>query len=62
MLYDSPVGVVYLARPVDCARHTLRIADLMVADNALSAAEAALRGFQPKLIGWSRRNSMQLHD
>lgn len=51
-----PIGLAYLAASVDEERHTLRVLDLMFADDAISEVAAAVSEFQPDLIGLSIRN------
>jgi hypothetical protein len=49
------VGVVVFGRHGDCARYALRRAALMDMHEARIAADAALGGVQPELIGvWQR--------
>lgn len=51
-----PIGLAYLAASVDEERHTLKVLDLMFADDAVSDVEDAVNDFQPDLIGLSIRN------
>lgn len=51
-----PIGLAYLAAAIDESRHQLRTLDLMFADNAEAEVAAAVRDFQPDLIGLSIRN------
>ena len=51
-----PIGLAYLAASVDEARHTLRVLDLMFADDAVSEVAEAVGEFEPDLIGLSIRN------
>ena len=51
-----PIGLAYLAASVDEERHTLRVLDLMFADDAVSEVADAVSEFQPDLIGLSIRN------
>ena len=51
-----PIGLAYLAASVDEERHTLKVLDLMFADDAVSEVAAAVSEFNPDLIGLSIRN------
>ena len=51
-----PIGLAYLAASVDEERHTLRVLDLMFADDAVSEVAVAVSDFEPDLIGLSIRN------
>jgi hypothetical protein len=51
-----PIGLAYVAGHLDRQRHTLKVLDLMFADDYLAEAEATVRQFQPDLIGLSLRN------
>jgi B12 binding domain len=52
-----PIGLAYVAGYLDPTRHTVKILDLMFAEeNYLSEVEDAVREFQPELIGISIRN------
>jgi hypothetical protein len=51
-----PIGVAYLAAHVDEERHALRVLDLMFSRNASADVEAAVKGFQPDVVGLSIRN------
>ena len=51
-----PIGLAYLAASVDEERHTLKVLDLMFADDAVSEVADAVSEFQPDLIGLSIRN------
>ncbi|MYC07893.1 MAG: hypothetical protein F4X57_12105 [Chloroflexi bacterium] len=51
-----PIGLAYLAASVDEERHTLRVLDLMFADDAVSQVADAVSEFEPDLIGLSIRN------
>ncbi len=51
-----PIGLAYLAASVDENQHTLRVLDLMFADDAVSEVAEAVREFGPDLIGLSIRN------
>ena len=51
-----PIGLAYLAASVDEERHTLRVLDLMFADDAVSQVADAVSEFDPNLIGLSIRN------
>lgn len=51
-----PIGLAYLAASVDEERHTLRVLDLMFADDAVSEVADAVSDFRPDLIGLSIRN------
>jgi len=51
-----PIGLAYVAGHLDRQRHTLKVLDLMFADDYLTETEATVRQFQPDLIGISLRN------
>ena len=51
-----PIGLAYLASSVDEERHTLRVLDLMFADDAVAEVAEAVSEFEPDLIGLSIRN------
>ena len=51
-----PIGLAYVAAYVDPERHSLRVLDLMFADDYLAETEAVVREFQPQLVGISIRN------
>ena len=51
-----PIGLAYLAASVDEEKHTLKVLDLMFADDAVAEVADAVSEFQPDLIGLSIRN------
>ena len=51
-----PIGLAYLAASVDEERHTLKVLDLMFADDAVAEVADAVSEFKPDLIGMSIRN------
>jgi radical SAM superfamily enzyme YgiQ (UPF0313 family) len=51
-----PVGLAYVAAHLDTTRHTLQVVDLMFSADAIQDATAAVRQFQPDVIGLSLRN------
>ena len=51
-----PIGLAYLAASVDEERHTLKVLDLMFADDAVAEVAGAVSEFEPDLIGMSIRN------
>ena len=51
-----PIGLAYLAASVDEERHTLKLLDLMFADDAVAEVADAVSEFEPDLIGMSIRN------
>ena len=51
-----PIGLAYLAASVDEDRHTLKVLDLMFADDAVAEVADAVSEFEPDLIGMSIRN------
>ncbi len=51
-----PIGLAYLAAAVDEQQHTLRLLDLMFADDAIAETTTAVDDFQPDLVGLSIRN------
>ena len=52
----APIGLAYIAGHLDPARHQLKILDLMFSDDYLADTEAAVKEFQPDLVGISLRN------
>ena len=52
----APIGLAYIAGHLDPSRHELKILDLMFSEDYLEDTEAAVRQFQPELIGISLRN------
>ncbi|MGH8059405.1 MAG: cobalamin-dependent protein, partial [Candidatus Entotheonellia bacterium] len=51
-----PIGLAYIAGHLDQGRHTVKLLDLMFADDYLQEVEDAVHAFQPELIGISIRN------
>ena len=51
-----PIGLAYIAGYLDHSRHTVKLVDLMFSEDYLADTEAAVREFQPELIGLSVRN------
>ena len=51
-----PIGLAYVAAYIDPNRHSLRVVDLMFADDYLGEVERVAREFQPELVGISIRN------
>ncbi len=51
-----PIGLAYVAAHIDERRHPLEVLDLMFSRNALADVEAAVRQFQPEVVGLSIRN------
>ena len=52
-----PIGLAYVAGYLDLTRHTVKVLDLMFAEeDYLTEVEEAVLGFQPELIGISIRN------
>jgi hypothetical protein len=52
-----PIGLAYIAGYLDPTRHTVKMLDLMFADdNYLDEVERTARAFQPELVGISMRN------
>ena len=51
-----PIGLAYLAAGVDESRHEMRVLDLMFAEDGPAEVEAAVRDFQPDVVGLSIRN------
>ena len=51
-----PIGLAYLAASVDEDKHTLKVLDLMFADDAVAEVADAVSEFEPDLIGMSIRN------
>ncbi|MDA0264890.1 MAG: cobalamin-dependent protein [Chloroflexi bacterium] len=51
-----PIGLAYIAGYFDPERHSTKMLDLMFADDYLGEVEAAVKDFQPDLVGLSIRN------
>ena len=51
-----PIGLAYLAASVDESRHEMRVLDLMFAEDGADEVEAAVKDFQPDVVGLSIRN------
>ena len=51
-----PIGLAYVAGQLDLDRHTLKVLDLMFANDYLEEAERVVNEFSPELIGVSIRN------
>ena len=51
-----PIGLAYLAASVDESRHEMRVLDLMFAKDGADEVEAAVKDFQPDVVGLSIRN------
>src|SRR5262245_60351824 len=51
-----PVGLAYVAAHLNPARHHLQVLDLMFSTDPIRDATAAVRQFQPEVIGLSLRN------
>ena len=51
-----PMGLAYVAAHIDTTRHGLHVLDCMFSADARQEATAAVRHFQPEIIGLSLRN------
>ncbi|MCH8109723.1 MAG: cobalamin-dependent protein [Chloroflexi bacterium] len=51
-----PIGLAYLAASIDEEKHQLQVLDLMFSDDALADVDAAVKCFQPDVVGLSIRN------
>lgn len=51
-----PIGLAYVAAYIDPKLHSLRVLDLMFAEDYLSETEKVVKEFQPQLVGISIRN------
>ena len=51
-----PIGLAYLAASIDVEKRQLQVLDLMFSDDALRDVDAAIKGFNPDVVGLSIRN------
>lgn len=51
-----PLGLAYIAGYLDRERHSVRVVDLMFAEDYLAEIETVARDFQPEVVGISLRN------
>jgi len=51
-----PIGLAYIAGHMNHERHQVKVLDLMFSDDHLADVEAAVREFQPEMVGMSVRN------
>jgi len=51
-----PIGLAYIAGHLDHDRHEVKVLDLMFSDDHLADVEAAVKEFQPQMVGMSVRN------
>jgi hypothetical protein len=51
-----PIGLAYVAGHLDPSRHSTRVLDLMFSDDYQADVAAAVKEFQPDLVGLSLRN------
>lgn len=51
-----PIGLAYLAASIDVEKHQLQVLDLMFSDDAIADVDAAIKSFQPDIVGLSIRN------
>ena len=54
--HPLPIGLAYVAGHLDPERHTVKVMDLMFADDYLAEVAATVNQFQPDLVGVSLRN------
>ena len=55
-VHPLPLGLAYVAAYIDPERHSLKLVDLMFADDYLAETERVVRDFAPELVGISLRN------
>ncbi len=51
-----PIGLAYIAGHLDHERHEVKVLDLMFSEDHLADVEAAVKEFQPQMVGMSVRN------
>ncbi len=51
-----PIGLAYIAGHLDHERHQVKVLDLMFSEDHLADVEAAVKEFQPQMVGMSVRN------
>ena len=51
-----PIGLAYIAGHLDHERHEVKVLDLMFSDDHLADVEAAVKEFNPQMVGMSVRN------
>ena len=51
-----PIGLAYVAGHLDQSRHSLKVLDLMFADDYLAEVEQVVKEFRPEIVGVSIRN------
>ena len=51
-----PLGLAYIAGYLDRGRHSVRVVDLMFAEDYLGEIEGVVRDFRPEVVGVSLRN------
>lgn len=54
--HPLPIGLAYVAGHLDPQRHTVKVLDLMFAEDYLCEVEASVRDFRPDMVGISLRN------
>ena len=54
--HPLPIGLAYVAGHLDPERHTIKVMDLMFADDYLAEVETTVKEFKPELVGVSLRN------
>ena len=54
--HPLPIGLAYVAGHLDPEQHTVKVLDLMFADDYLSEVDSSVRDFQPGMVGISLRN------
>ena len=54
--HPLPIGLAYVAGHLDPERHTVKVIDLMFADDYLAEVEKTVKEFKPDLVGISLRN------
>ena len=54
--HPLPIGLAYVAGHLDPEQHTVKVLDLMFADDYLAEVESSVREFQPGMVGISLRN------
>ena len=54
--HPLPIGLAYVAGHLDPQRHTIKVLDLMFAEDHFAKVEATVRDFSPDMVGVSLRN------
>ena len=54
--HPLPIGLAYVAGHLDPEQHTVKVMDLMFAEDYLAEVEETVKEFKPDLVGVSLRN------